>query len=221
VRPYFERDGIVLYHGRCEDVLPMLPRLVTVIADPPYGIGHDTDYTRFTGGVAASFSRHAPVAGDDERFDPSWLLNLSGNVILFGANCFSDRLPLGSWLVWDKRSPGGGKNVMSDGEAAWWSRGHGLYLFAHTWDGFNRASERGTAHHPCQKPIALMRWVIGKTTKPGDFIFDPYMGSGPIAAAAQQMGRCYIGCEVEERYVAIAARRLSQSVMPLTTEVTA
>lgn len=213
--PYYDQDGITIYHARGEDVLPTLGRVDAVIADPPYGIRHDGDYTRFTGGVVASTCHHAAIAGDDEPFDPAWLLSLRANTVLFGANCYSDRLPLGSWLVWDKRSPGGVKNVMSDGEVAWWSRGHGVYIHAHSWDGFNRASERGTAHHPTQKPVALMSWVIQRVTKPGDLIFDPYMGSGPIPAAALRLGRRCVACEVVEAYCEIAANRLRQSVLPL------
>ena len=212
--PYYSRDGITIYHSRCEDVIPFV-RPDLVIADPPYGIAFDTDFTRFTGGVSASFGTHAPVANDDEPFDPSPILGIGVNAILFGANAYSDRLPCGTWLVWDKRSTNGSKNVMSDGEVAWLNKGHGVYIFNHTWDGFNRASERGTAHHPTQKPVALMRWLVERFSKPGDLIFDPYMGSGPIAAACHQLGRRYIGVELVETYCATAVKRLQQSVMRL------
>jgi hypothetical protein len=216
MRPYFERDGIVIYLGRWEEVLPTLAvRPSLLLTDPPYGIAHDTDYTRFTGGVAASFSSHAAIAGDATPFDPTPLLTLAPRVILWGANCYSDRLPQGSWLVWDKRAPGGAKNVMSDAEVAWFNQGHGVYCFSHTWDGFNRASERGTAYHPTQKPVALMRWVLSRWSQPGDLVLDTYAGSGPIAKAAMELGRQYVGIELEERYCEIAARRLSQMVLPL------
>lgn len=216
-KPYYDQDGITIYHADCRDVLPHLePRSVDlVLTDPPYGVDFDTDFTRFTGGVAASFSSHPAVSGDAEPFDPQLLITIGAPVILFGANAFSDRLPRGSWLIWDKRSPGGQKNVMSDGEAAWFSKGHGVYIFSHTWDGFNRASERNTAYHPTQKPVALMSWIVDRWTKPGDLILDPYMGSGPIARACQMAGRRYIGIELHEQYCERAIKRLAQSVLPL------
>jgi len=133
-------------------------------------------------------------------------------VILFGANNFSDRLPKGSWIVWDKRTVNGSKNVMSDGEVAWYSKGHGVYIHQHTWDGFNRASERRTAFHPTQKPVKLMEWIINRWTKPGELVFDPYMGSGPVAIACQNLGRRYIGVEIEEKYCEIAVNRLRESL---------
>ena len=212
--PLYDRDNVTIYVGRAEDVLPRLSGITAIVSDPPYGVGFDTDYTRFTGGVSASTSTHAAVAGDDVPFDPGLLLSKARNVVLFGANCYSDRLPRGSWLVWDKRMPTG-ENLLSDGEVAWWSRGHGVYIYSHMWNGFQRASERGTAFHPTQKPVALMRWVIGRCTKPDDVICDPYMGCGPVLLAARDLGRRCIGIELKEEYAEIAARRLSQQVLPL------
>ena len=136
-------------------------------------------------------------------------------VILFGANRFSSRLPIGSWLVWDKRTTTGSKGVMSDAEVAWMNHGRGVYVFSHTWDGFNRASERNDVWHPTQKPVALMCRVLARWSRQGDTVLDPYMGSGPIAKACQQLGRRYRGIEIEERYCEIAARRLEQAVLPL------
>lgn len=210
---YYSDDHCVIYHGDCREIVPTLGAFDAVITDPPYGIDHDADYTRFTKGANVARSTHERIAGDTEPFDPSWLASAAPRLVLFGANCFSDRLPVGSWLVWDKRSPGGSKNVMSDAEVAWLNHGHGVYIFEHAWDGFNRASERGTAHHPNQKPVALMRWVVGRWTQPADRILDPYMGSGPVARACMDLRRRYVGVELNERYCEIAAKRLAQEVL--------
>src|SRR5215213_9034882 len=123
LQPYYHNADadITIYHGNCRDLLPTLGAFDALITDPPYGISHPTDYRRFPGGVAKGGSVHAPVFGDDEPFDPRPLLTVAPSVVLFGANCFSDSLPQGSWLIWDKRTLNGNKNVMSDGEAAWWS----------------------------------------------------------------------------------------------------
>lgn len=215
--PYHDRDGITIFNADCRDILPTIdPSTVAlVLTDPPYGVDFDTDFTRFTGGVSASVGTHPAVHGDSDPFDPSPIVSRFRRVMLFGANAFSDRLPRGSWIVWDKRSPQGAKNVMSDGEVAWFSHGHGVYIHSHTWDGFNRASERQTAYHPTQKPVALMRWILEKWSKPGDLILDPYMGSGPVARACLDLGRRYIGIELSEAYCQIAVQRLQQAVLPL------
>jgi hypothetical protein len=85
------------------------------LADPPYGDDHDTDYTRFTGGTLRRDGsevyryHHAAIEGDKEDFDPSHLLALKTETILWGANRYSDKLPTGSLLIWDKRTPGGSR----------------------------------------------------------------------------------------------------------------
>jgi DNA modification methylase len=119
-------------------------------------------------------------------------------------------------LVWDKRPPTGAANLLSDAEIAWYSRGYGVYIFDHTWNGFNRASERQTAYHPTQKPVALMRWCLQRAKlKPNALVFDPYMGSGPIAQACKELGYRYIGCELSELYCQRAVNRLQQEIMEL------
>lgn len=38
-KPYYDEDGITIYHGDCRDILPLLPKVDLVLTDPPYGIG--------------------------------------------------------------------------------------------------------------------------------------------------------------------------------------
>ncbi len=212
---------VTLYQGDCLDVLKTLDAgsIDAVVTDPPYGINFDTDYRRFTGGVSNKRFAHAKVANDDRPFDPSPFLSFAPIVVMFGANNFSDRLPKGSWLIWDKRQ--GTKPLMtSDGEAAWCSKGHGVYIFNHVWDGFLRGNEQGIERvHPTQKPISLMSWVLEKYTKPGDTILDPFMGSGTTGVACVKTGRNFIGCEIDPGYFKIAERRIAEAQMQLPLEL--
>ena len=41
IQPYYERDGIVIYHGDCRDILPELEQVDLVLTDPPYGVDYD------------------------------------------------------------------------------------------------------------------------------------------------------------------------------------
>src|SRR6185369_16361673 len=131
--------------------------------------------------------------------------------------CFSDRLPLGSWLVWLKKRDNQLGTFMSDAEVAWMKGGLGVYVFRHVWNGFDRESEaRQKTLHPTQKPVALMRWCIERLKlKPGSTILDPYMGSAPVGLAARELGHSYIGIEREPAYFEIAVRRLQERAMPL------
>ena len=65
--------------------------------------------------------------------------------------------------------------------------------------------------HPTQKPVELAAMFILLHTQPGDTVFDPFMGSGTTGVACMQLGRNFIGCEIDPRYHAIAERRISQA----------
>jgi site-specific DNA-methyltransferase (adenine-specific) len=219
IKPYYldEDAGIAIILGDCREILPELHHadIGLVLTDPPYGIRHQTDFASRGRGPLGPTRDFAPVVGDDEPFDPRSLLEIAP-CILWGANYYADKLPISnSWLVWDKREREGvGVNDQADGEIAWSNATKGVRIFRHMWNGMWRASEKGQSFHPTQKPVALMRWALGKA-KPTGTVLDPYMGSGPVALACKDLSLNYVGIEIEERYCQIAAKRLQQSVMAL------
>ena len=81
-------------------------------------------------------------------------------------------------------------------------------MIRYRWSGANREGERGEHWHPTQKPVAVMRQIIKTVTRPGDTIFDPFMGSATTGIAAIQAGREFIGIEVERRWFEAAVARL-------------
>lgn len=217
--PYYEDAHATIYHGDCRDLLPsVVPGDVgLLLTDPPYGIALDTDNTKYgESGIRARQIAHKPIAGDDAPFDPSHLLAFP-RVVLFGANYYRSHLPaeVGGWLLWDKVCRNDAKRYegWSDGELAWSNVFRGVKVFRHAWNGFGRASENSFHVHPAQKPVALMRWIIERWTKPNDLVLDPYMGSGPVARACVDTGRRYIGVELDEGYCEVAAKRLAQGAL--------
>ena len=65
---------------------------------------------------------YEPVVGDDKPFDPAPILALGKPTILFGTNHYSDKLPLGQWLVWIKKDPNSLRKFnTSDCELAWYN----------------------------------------------------------------------------------------------------
>lgn len=68
-------------------------------------------------------------------------------------------------------------------------------------------SEEKTAH-PCPVPVALIERIINLCAKPGDIIYDPFMGSGTTAIAAIRTGYQFIGTELDANYHAIAEKRI-------------
>ena len=67
----------------------------------------------------------------------------------------------------------------------------------------------GKSLHNTQKPLDLLRRVILASTKPGDIILDPFVGSGTTAAAARELGRNFIGIDRDKTYVAAARERIA------------
>lgn len=199
-------EEATLYCGDCREV--DLPRDdAAIVSDPPYGIGYCHGARK--GGRLMGTDGMA-IVGDDEPFDPSpWLL--WSECLLWGAEHFKTRLPEGGrWLVWNKRRPG---VVRDQGcvENAWCSKPGVTRIFHHVWDGADTGAERGeTRVHSNQKPVDLMRWCIGFMN--AGTIVDPYAGSGTTGVAAVQMGRKFVGVEIDPAHFAAACRRIERAV---------
>ena len=63
--------------------------------------------------------------------------------------------------------------------------------------------------HPTEKPVELAKFFISLHTKPGDLVLDPFAGSGTTLLAAHDLGRHYLGFEIEHRWVDLARKRLA------------
>lgn len=219
IKPYYQDSACTIYLGDCREILPQLPKVDLVLTDPPYGIGLNTDNSRFSGGNAASISRRGngvgpsrgkPIVNDNRPFDPSFIPQYGKHSIIWGWNNFPDKLPRGSCLIWIKRNDDAFGTFLSDAETAWMSKGHGVYCRR---DLSNNAIANERAH-ATQKPLSLMTWCISFFPD-AQTILDPFMGSGTTLRAAKDLGRRAIGIEIEERYCEIAAMRLSQEVLAL------
>jgi site-specific DNA-methyltransferase (adenine-specific) len=66
--------------------------------------------------------------------------------------------------------------------------------------------------HLAEKPVELLRALIGATPAEAT-IFDPFMGSGTTGVACVQLGRNFIGCEIDPKYYAIAERRIHEATL--------
>jgi adenine-specific DNA-methyltransferase len=66
--------------------------------------------------------------------------------------------------------------------------------------------------HPCQFPVELIERLVLALTRPGDLVFDPFVGTGSSVIAAMRHGRRGVGSEVVQDYVKIANERIAASV---------
>ena len=65
--------------------------------------------------------------------------------------------------------------------------------------------------HPTQKPEKLIAKLILASSKPGDIVFDPFLGSGTTSVVAKKLGRHYCGVEINTEYCCWAEKRLKMA----------
>jgi site-specific DNA-methyltransferase (adenine-specific) len=203
-----ERIGdATLYLGDCLEILPTLGPVDAVVTDPPYGMNWDGKVTRGKNGTGkAGATRHygATIQGDERPFDASCLM-IAPEVLTWGFNHFPQSLSKGTALVWLKRMDTGFGSFLSDAEIAWLNRGCGVYCKRD----LSMQGESSDRLHPTQKPVSLMEWCLGFIK--GQTILDPFMGSGTTGVACANLGRKFIGIEIEPKYFDIACRRIEDA----------
>lgn len=207
-------------------------------ADPPYGVdivkikeglgGSDAAAKPFgskdkrvpRGSVGASVACpvgiYAPIVGDNSVDTAvnsyKYCFNFAPEAVMFywGGNYFAHELPATPcWIVWDKRD-GMTSNNFADAELAWTNQSSPVRVFAHLWNGMIKASERGEKRvHPTQKPVKLFEYCASMYGKPGDLVFDPFLGSGMSLIGAESMkdNRTVYGCELSPIYADVCIQR--------------
>jgi len=69
--------------------------------------------------------------------------------------------------------------------------------------------------HVCQLPEKLVEILVKASSNKGHLVFDPFMGSGTVAAVAKKLNRNYLGCEIDKKYCEIINKRLKEIPVPL------
>jgi hypothetical protein len=205
VKPYYEADGVTLYHGDCREVLPALAPVDLVLTDPPYNVGFGylsgddarPDYPAWCAGWFRECRRLSPAVALTPGVanvgmwcaiePPAWIL-------CWHKPAAMGRCPVGfnNWepvLLWGKPKGRAGADVITA----------------------PIVPDPAVAAHPCPKPLRWAHGLLARLCNAGT-VLDPFAGSGTTLRAAKDAGLCAVGIEVEERYCEIAARRLQQGV---------
>ena len=77
---------------------------------------------------------------------------------------------------------------------------------------YSNASQKNKLH-PTQKPVELLEYLIKTYTQEGETVLDNTMGSGSTGVAALNLGRKFIGIELDEKYFEIAKNRMQDVVV--------
>lgn len=199
-----------------------------IATDPPYGIGYVTNHrteTRDTNEVARAIE-------NDATFDPVWfekIVSECARILADGSHayffCADTTLPDMQVLV---RRHLSFKNVLVWRKGNWTAGDLGgaygkeceFVIFAQkgrreliggrpsSYLSYPRV-DPDKAIHSCQKPVPLMSFLIEHSTYPGEVVCDPFAGSGSTAIAALNLGRKFIGWELDKKTHAIALQRMS------------
>ncbi len=78
------------------------------------------------------------------------------------------------------------------------------------WDDIFQTSEKEALGYPTQKPLALLERIIQASSNPGDVVLDPFCGCGTTVAAAQKLGRRWIGIDITHLAIALQKYRLQE-----------
>lgn len=83
------------------------------------------------------------------------------------------------------------------------------------WDISNNKEKRELEYgkHPTQKPLRIIKRIIQLSSSEGDIMLTPFSGAGSECLAAKELGRNYIGYEVDSKYVDISHKRLQHAML--------
>lgn len=211
--PYYDMEGITIYHADCRDVLPSL-RADVLVTDPPYGIEYQS------GQVGRSWWHGEQIDGDGDTALRDWALERwIGPALVFGSWKMPHPRGTRMVLVWDK-GPALGMGAL---DLPWKPSWEEIYVIGKGFHGYRgggvlyhppvQSMAKNGRVHPNEKPISLMRELLSKC--PAGVVVDPFMGSGTTLRAAKDLGIQAIGIESNALHCATAVKRLSQSVLRL------
>jgi site-specific DNA-methyltransferase (adenine-specific) len=220
--PYYEHNGITIYHGDCRDVLDSITADV-LVTDPPYGVNlghHGAANEKRSGWLAKKpYSLYDDTPVNFRTVVVPAIRHALAKVdrgVVFAAGHMIHEYP-------NPAAIGGVFLPAACGRNPWGFQSLAHCLFYGTAPDLQKGSKataisssesaNTVVGHPCPKPLGWMRWAVDLASMTGETVLDPFMGSGTTLRAAKDLGRQAIGIEIEERYCEIAAKRLSQEVL--------
>lgn len=220
-----------LYLGDCLEILPTLGKVDAVVTDPPYSERTHQGHAATASGLRSDFG-----ADNSTRKDLGYSALSMADVETLAVQ-FADLCS--GWIVWmcdHHLAPGIQKNLEAlgryvfaplpffapgsrtrlggDGPASWtiwimvartkaqcnWGTLPGGYVAGKGWR---------DRTHMGGKPVHLMDRIVGDYSKAENIVLDPFMGSGTTGVSCANLGRKFIGIEIERKYFDIACERIT------------
>lgn len=216
-----------LINGDSRDFIKRIPdnSIDFILTDPPYNIGKYSTGNIPINGRSEINNDVAPW--DLLDFNPEeWaeefirILKPTGNLFIFTTysqigkwyDCLDNRFDTSNFMVWHKTNPA--PKIFKAGFLNSCEMVFTCWNKKHTWNFISQKEmhnfietpicmkpERITnPKHPTQKPVSILKKMIQIASNPGDIVFDPFMGVGSSGIAALDLGRKFIGIELDKSY---------------------
>lgn len=216
-------SGFQLYLGDCLESLQQLPdeSVDLILIDPPYGINYLSRSKTLSTIRVANDGQEAyelldkVLAIAERKLKPNRhvLIFTNFQAIEFMSPIVRKYFKIKGECVWVKNN-----GTRGDLKGAW-GRAHENIIHASKGRGilngrrdldvfeFKRVASQHMIH-PTEKPVPLLKYIIEKTTQPGDTVLDCFMGSGSCGEACQESGRQFVGMELDDGLFKLASERL-------------
>lgn len=221
------------------DVIKRIPdnSVDFILTDPPYNIGkHSTGNIPLPGRSAMN---NDVAEWDLIDFNPEdWadefirVLKPTGNLFVFTSynqlgrwySCLDHRFDTSNFMIWHKTNPA--PKIFKAGFLNSCEMIFTCWNKKHTWNFISqkemhnfietpicmRPERLKEPKHPTQKPVSILKKMIEIASNENDIIFDPFMGVGSTGVAALELGRRFIGVEVEPLYFGAAKDRVDKAL---------
>lgn len=214
-------ENIELIHGDCFELNKNIQdeSIDLIVTDPPYGISFQSGYRKV---------KHEKIENDvDLWWLPDWfksqyrILKNNSHAYVFCSFHHIDKFKLSALsagfelkniLIWHKNNTGMG-DLTGDYAPQYefilfLTKGRRV-LNGRRDSNIIKCARTQNEHHPTEKPVNLMQFLIEKSSSPGDLVLDNFFGSGATAIACHNTGRKFIGHEIDEERFNSAKKRLS------------
>jgi site-specific DNA-methyltransferase (adenine-specific) len=205
-----------LYLGDCREIIPTLPRVDAVVTDPPYGVdfkyeSHKDDRETYGETIVPR------LLEAEERVENGWcaVYQSATRGPDWGAWFQRAWRPIAMPKTFSQVHPGKWPIAATDYVLLWmcgkptWPKKGGRVRDWYLQQTANMAlRERG---HPCARPLDGVTHIVTHTCEPGGTVLDPFMGSGTTGVACANLGRRFIGIEMEPKYFDLACERITQA----------
>ncbi len=221
------------------DIIKRIPdnSIDLILTDPPYNLGkHSTGNIPLPG---RSDINNDIAQWDMVEFNPEeWadefirVLKPTGNLFIFTSYnqlgrwyaCLDHKFDTTNFMIWHKTNPA--PKIFKAGFLNSCEMIFTCWNKQHTWNFSSqkemhnfiespicmRPERLSNPKHPSQKPVSILKRMIEIASNQGDIVFDPFMGVGSVGVAALELGRRFIGIEIDRIYCQAACGRINSLI---------